>query len=169
MGVFRDLPLAAPGVLLLLLSMSACTQAAATPAPEFLKDAEGKAPFDIALPSFLPHGMELVNADVITPPPGMVIEEESRDTYTQVVLQFANADSSATFVLYESIAGSSMGDVDVSTINIGGVDGQIAEDEERRFITMTWSGKEIGFLLTAYMTGTLTRDEVMRIAESIGG
>ncbi len=169
MGMFRGRFLVAYGTMLLLITTIACAQSGGAQAPEFLRAAEEKAPFDIALPTFLPHGMELVNADVIAPPPGMVMEEESHQTYTQVILRYANADESATFVLYESIVGSSMGDGDVSEVKIGGVEGQMAEDEERRFITMTWPGKDIGFLLTAYMTGLLTRDEVMRIAESIGG
>ncbi len=172
MGVFRGRSLLAYGALLPLMAIIACTQAVTTPAPEFLKAAEERAPFDIVLPTFLPHGMELVNADVIVPPPGMAItgdEEDARRELTQVILRFANADVSATFVLYESFSGASLGAGNVSRVDIGGAEGELGEDEERRFISMTWRGKDIGFLLTAYMTGTLTRDEVMRIAESIGG
>ncbi|MCH7706674.1 MAG: hypothetical protein IIB33_06465 [Chloroflexi bacterium] len=99
MGVFRVRSLVASVVLLPLIAIIACTQSGATPAPDFLKAAEEKAPFDIALPSFLPHGMELMDADVIVPPPGMMMEGENRDTNTQVVLRFANTDGSATFVL----------------------------------------------------------------------
>ena len=133
-----------------------------------MKVAEENTPFDIALPSFLTHDMELVAADVIVLPPGIEMQGERRQTYTQVVLRFANADESATFVLYESIAGSSLGSANVSSIDVGKMKGQMVEDEELKFLTIAWPGDGIGFLLTGYLTGTLTRDEIMRIAESVG-
>ena len=133
-----------------------------------MKVAEENTPFDIALPSFLTHDMELVAADVIVLPPGIEMQGKPRETYTQVVLRFANADESATFVLYESIAGSSLGSANVSSIDVGKMKGQMVEDEELKFLTIAWPGDGIGFLLTGYLTGTLTRDEIMRIAASVG-
>ena len=112
--------------------------------------------------------MELVAADVIVLPSGIEMQGERRQTYTQVVLRFANADESATFVLYESIAGSSLGSANVSNIDVGKMEGQMVEDEELKFLTIAWPGDGIGFLLTGYLTDTLTRDEIMRIAESVG-
>ncbi|MCH7706675.1 MAG: hypothetical protein IIB33_06470 [Chloroflexi bacterium] len=64
---------------------------------------------------------------------------------------------------------TSLGDTNVSSVDVGEVQGHMVEDEELRFLTIAWPGKEIGFLLTGYITGTLTRNEVMRIAESVGG
>ena len=168
MSMFRGRYLVASVALLTLIAIIGCSQDAATPVPEFLKIAEENTPFDIALPSFLTHDMELVAADVIVLPPGIEMQGERRQTYTQVVLRFANADESATFVLYESIAGSSLGSANVSNIDVGKMEGQMVEDEELKFLTIAWPGDGIGFLLTGYLTGTLTRDEIMRIAESVG-
>ena len=169
MAVLRGGSIAVCGALLALIAIMACTQATATPVPDFLKAAQEKAPFEIALPTFLPHGMELANADVIVPPPGMGMEGDSRETNTQVLLRFTNADGTATIVLYESMAGTSLGTANVSRVDVGGVEGQSVEDQEQRFLTIAWPGEEIGYLLTGYLTGKLTRDEIMRIAESLEG
>ncbi len=169
-------------VLAVALALAGCTQATptptptptptltptpsptATPVPQLLRDAAEQAPFEIVIPSFLPHGMELTNADVIKPPAGMSEEDERANT--QVVMRFANADDSAELVLFESIAVSSMGSSRAVPIAIGGVEGMMAEDEERGFLSLAWPGEGIGYLLTAFMTGTFTKDEVIRIAES---
>ena len=167
-GVHSGQSIVTCAALLPLIAITACTQSDGTPAPEFLKAAEELAPFEIALPDFFPHGMELVDADVIVPPPGFEMAEDELDRNTQVVLQFANGDGSAEFVLYESIAGTSLGDNGVSVVDVDGVEGRSVEDLERGYLTIAWPGEEIGFLLTGYMTETLTRDEIMRIAGSIG-
>ena len=99
----------------------------------------------------------------------MGMEGDSRETNTQVLLRFTNADGTATIVLYESMAGTSLGTANVSRVDVGGVEGQSVEDQEQRFLTIAWPGEEIGYLLTGYLTGKLTRDEIMRIAESLEG
>ncbi|MCH8191339.1 MAG: hypothetical protein IIC80_08305, partial [Chloroflexi bacterium] len=81
-------------------------------------------------------------------------------------LRFRNQNRTAGFVLYESIAVQRIGDSDVVPVSIGGVEGEMFEDEERQLLSLAWPGNGVSFALIAFMSGALTKDEVMRIAES---
>lgn len=140
----------------------------ATPIPQVVKDIADEVPFDIVLPTFLPHGIELTNATVHRPP--ALLDEEGRRRNTRVELHFGKADGTTSLILTESIAVPHIGSPGAQPIAIGGVDGEILEGileaNQVRFLSLTWPGDGIGYALMAFMAGELSREEVIRIAES---
>ena len=132
--------------------------------PTVLSKVADEVPFEIILPTYLPHGTELVSASVAKPPE--VIGEEGRRRNTRIELYFQNTDGSARFILYESIAVTGIGESGAVPISIGQVTGEMLEDEERQLLTLAWPGDGIGYVLIAFMNATLTKDDVIKVAES---
>lgn len=161
------------GWLFSVLSSAACTPPAPALAP-VATPAEGvvtalgrvalQAPFKIVLPTFLPHGIQLAAVSLQRPTEGL--SEEGRRKNARVELSFRNADGSASFRLFESLARSELGDKSAVPVKIGTAEGWILEDKERQLISLSWARDDIGFVLMAQTAGKLTRDEVVLIASS---
>ncbi|MBI2917420.1 MAG: DUF4367 domain-containing protein [Chloroflexi bacterium] len=128
--------------------------------PAILEDAQAQADFTIAVPRYLPPGIEIRGATVLEAPAGLPGKHSK-----EVILVFQSGVEG--FQLTERMAYGRIVVDDASIVTIQGVMGQLHEETDqngRLMLTIVWERNGISIEMWGF---GLTRDEFFRIAESV--
>ncbi len=161
-------------VFLLALVALACQSSSSplpTPVPGETRESDCRpttehVPYKVSLPTFLPHGIELVNVCFGPGPPA-----EGLLDLQDASLAFSNADATAGFLLTTTPVDVSADDW--TPIVIGELQAFITDtsplDAERANFSVQLRRNDVTYIITVTMGpgNRLTDDEVLRVAESI--
>ncbi len=122
-------------------------------------------PYEVPLPTFLPHGSELVGVCVSPPPPA-----EGLLDLLEVQFSYNNADATATFLLVTTPVELDVFDrTPIALRDQQAFTESVPRDAESTNFSIQMRRNDLTYTIIATMSpdNRLTEDEVLRIAESI--
>lgn len=123
-------------------------------------------PLPIKLPEYIPAGYELANVTFHQPPPGL----DPLTFGNSLVARYQNPTEPGG-LMFTQRPGSGLGTTDVPTeaVSVLGTEGQYIElDRAEGIQTLIWSRCARVFMLDSSPLGALSRENLVRVAESVG-
>ena len=125
---------------------------------------EVKKSINYAEPQYVPEFMTVSDDVIMIEPPSVIEDEKLKDKLNQWEIRYkSTVDDSFINLMITKGGNGILGESE--EIEINGRKGEIQESDE--YITLSWKANKVSYWMVAKTTDKLTKEEVLKFAESI--